>query len=87
MNEVVTTHYVRTEDINDGAEAWVALKDNRYQVGAFTPNKLYPLISIKTEFKNAWNQNIESEEFWIKDDNDDLIIPWEVHRGYFVKML
>jgi len=87
MGKVITLPYVGVMDINDSATHWLALEDFRFQVGAFTPNKLYPLITIKTEFKNAWNQDMESEEYWIKDDNDDLIIPWEIHKGYFVKML
>lgn len=87
MGKLISLPYVRVEDINDGAEAWVALEDYRFNVGAFTPNKLYPLIAIETAFKNAWDQDMVSEEFWIKDDNDELIIPWEVHKGFFVKML
>jgi len=87
MGKVINLPYVRVEDINDGAEGWIPENDNRFNVGAFTTNKLYPLILIKNDFKNAWDQDVESEEYWIKDDNDDLIIPWLVHKGHFVKML
>lgn len=87
MGKIITMPYVRVADINDNADAWVAMEDFRFNVGVFTTNKLYPLIAIKAEFQNSWEQDIVSKDFWIKDDNDKLIAPWEFHKGFFVKML
>jgi hypothetical protein len=79
--------YIRVEILED-ATHWIALEDNRYHWGSFTPNKPYKIDMIKREFKNAWNKDVEAEEFWIKDDEGKLFNePWLVQKGYLVKKI
>lgn len=77
-------NYVKAKDI-ESATHWIAHEDHQNADKNITPGKLYKLELRKQHWTNAWGQEVINEDHWIKDDGNQWVRIFEIHKGEFVK--
>lgn len=76
-------------DSMEEATYWVAEEDGReersFLKDRVTPGKEYKLVLLKQKMTNIKGEEIQDEEYFIKDDKGQWGMHYMVHKGYFIK--
>lgn len=80
--------YIIFDDDIEKATHWIAFEDNKWDFlkNKVTAGRIYKLELLKEKLINYWGNEIEDEDYFIKDDEGRYGMHYMIHKGVLVNM-